>query len=81
MKKEIACMCLKVGKYAKKEAEKQIKAILRKRGVKSDKIKTAAKKVAKHGMKIAREMQKIAIAELKKTMQKTSKRKKVKKKK
>lgn len=80
MKKRIACMCIKVGKYAKKEAEKEVSAMLKKRGVKHDKIKAAAKKVAMHGMKMAREMQKIAIKEMKSAM-KTAKKRKAKKKK
>lgn len=64
MKKRMACICMRVGKYAKQEVESEVKKILKKRGVKPERVKKAAKRVAMHGMKVAREMQNIAMKEM-----------------
>lgn len=82
MKKRIACMCFKVGCYAKREAEKEVKSLLKKHGVKHDKVKLAAKRVAAHGVKLGKEMYNVAMREAKMAMKtvKTAKKKAKKKK-
>ncbi len=57
-------MCLKVGKYAAREAQKEVRSLLGKHGVKSGQVQKAARKVAKHGMKVAKEMHKITAREV-----------------
>jgi len=76
MKKKIAYTFLKIGKYAKNEAEKEVKKMMKHHRIAPAKAKIAVKKIAAHGIKMAKEMHAIAMTEMKKAMKKPIKKKK-----
>ncbi|MBW2978828.1 hypothetical protein KY304_01830 [Candidatus Woesearchaeota archaeon] len=76
MKKRIAMMCLRVGRFAVREAQKEVSVLLKKHGVKTCDVKKATSKVAKHGMKVAKEMHKITAREVMLAMKTAKKAKK-----
>lgn len=68
MKKQMAHAFLKIGRYAKNQAETEVKKILKHHGVKPAKAKAAAKKIALKGFAMAKELHKIAMTEMRKAM-------------
>jgi len=76
MKKKIAYTFLKIGRYAKNETEKEVKNMMKHHGIAPAKAKAAAKKVAAHGLKMAKEMHRMVMTEMKKAMKKPIKKKK-----
>jgi len=76
MKRQIAGAFLKIGRYAKNQAETEMKKILKHHGVKSSKAKAAAKRIAAKGFAMAKELHKVAMVEMRKAMGKAYYKKK-----
>ncbi len=76
MKKQMAHAFLKIGRYAKNQAEKEVKKMLKYHGVKPSKAKAAAKKIAAKGFAMAKEFHKVAMVEMRKAMGKAYHKKK-----
>lgn len=76
MKKRMAKMGIKIARFAKNEAEKEVKALMTKHGINKAKAKSAMRKVLVYAIKSARMMETIVKTEAKKAMKQSKKKKK-----